>query len=270
MKLVSAAALAVLALSHPGDATQFLSPTHASLVAKEMPITKHEKEAGDGYSKGSPLYEKQQKLAKDGAPKVKAAVKSDPVAVSVPTSADGVTWHTVYGDDKTHLTRGLYAFLSYFIMTMLVALIWIKFTSPGRTKEGYDERKNNPLGFAYGLFAWDHCFGHHASVCLCSWCCAPLRLADTYSKEPTPLVKSFWAALVMITCLLGLQHLTFQFTSLLFVCMATYFRQALRKKYGLESGGSTVFMDCFSWLCCPFCTMAQEARQVEFVLPVKR
>ena len=41
-------------------------------------------------SKGSPLYEKQQKLAKDGAPKVKAAVKSDPVAVCTASKVPAV------------------------------------------------------------------------------------------------------------------------------------------------------------------------------------
>jgi Cys-rich protein (TIGR01571 family) len=262
-----------------------MAPQHASLVSKkkEMPITTHDKSAGDGYNKGSPLYEKQQEREKSGAadakPKPAAAAVStdDGVKVSVPSTEDATNvnhWLSVYGNPRNpkegHLTRGLAYFCSYFIMTMLVALIWIKCTSPGRTKEGYDERKNNSQGFAYGLFSLDHCFGHHASVCLCSWCCTPLRLADTYSKEPSPLVRSFWVALVLITCLLGLQQLTFGFTGVVFMCVAVYYRQLLRKKYALDTGAATVFQDILSWICCPFCSMAQEARQVEFVIPIRK
>jgi len=265
-----------------GDAAGFLNPQHAALVAhtikKDMPVTSHSKTAGDGYKKGSPLYGKQQELEKNGAPAPKAEEKGSktsaalkaPTVPGVPQVATIPSWEKVYGGEKDHVSYGLSYFCSYFILTMLVALIWIKCTVPGRTKEGYDERKNNALGFAYGMFSFDHCLGHHGCVCLCSWCCAPLRLADTYSKEPASLVKSFWAALVMITCLLGLQHLTFGFTGFLFLCVAVYFRQGLRKKYGLEAGGSTYLKDFVSWLCCPFCSMAQEARQVEFVLPIKR
>jgi len=276
--LVYTAFLAVLPL---GDAAGFLNPQHASLVAhsaevKEMPITSHSKKAGDGYKKGSPLYDKQQELGKKGAPAAKegekksAALKA-PAAPALNTNPfNGGYFSTRNDTPEEHVHRGLTTFLSYFIITMLVALIWVKATSPGRTTEGYDERKNNALGFAYGLFSWDHCFGHHANVCLCSWCCAPLRLADTYSKQPTPLARNFWTALVVIACLLGLSQLTYGFTAVIFLCAAVYFRQGLRKKYGLESGGSTYVMDCLSWICCPFCTMAQEARQVEFVLPVKR
>jgi len=258
------------------DATGFLNPQHASLVAhtvkKEMPITTHSKKAGDGYEKGSPLFAKQEELEKKGkgtpASKAAAIEAIGPPGVKAPKMPS--TYNPIGATPEEHVYRGLSAFLSYFIVTMLVALIWVKYTSPGRTDHGYDERKNNALGFAYNLFAWDHCFGHHASVCLCSWCCGPLRLADTYSKNPSPLVKSFWTALVLIACLIGLSQLTYGFTGVIFLCAVVYFRQGLRKKYGLESGGSTVAVDCLSWIFCPFCSMAQEARQVEFVLPVKR
>lgn len=276
-------ALVALAVLVPfGDAAfvGFLGPRKASALTqvKEMPITNHQKEAGGDYQKGSPLFAKQEGLGDKG--KTAAALKE-------PKSADGkkvlhVTqppqeeatnhkyWWKVYGGEKNHMKYGLSYFFSYFIFTMLVALIWIKCAKPGRTKEGYDERKNNGSVFAYGLFSLDHCFGHHAHVCLCSWCCAPLRLADTWNKEPNTLVKSFWSALIIVSCLAGLSQLTFGFTSLLLVCVCIHFRQQMRKKYGLESGGSTWAYDCMSWFFCPFCSMAQEARQVEFVLPAKK
>lgn len=266
--LAYTAFLAVLTL---GDAAGFLGPQHASLVAKEMPITAHSKKAGDGYTKGSPLYDKQQEREKKGVPAAKEAEKK-PAALAAP---DESTFYKIYNvTPEEHAYRGLTHFLSYFIITMLMALLWTKAAvvgmGPGRIPEGYDERKNNPLGFAYGLFSLDHCFGHHANVCFCTWCCMPLRLADTYSKQPAPLVRTFWTALVVVTCLLGLSQLTLGFTFLIFLCVAVYFRQGLRKKYGLDSGKTTIATDCLTWIFCPFCSMAQEARQVEFVLPQKR
>jgi len=267
--------VAFLALAPLGDAVGFLKP-HVSLVQKkDMPVTNHNKEAGGVYKPGSPLFEKQQDREKTGtgtAQALKEPKSNKVLHVTVPPQEKGASpnhWWSVYGGEESHMKLGLSSFVSYFIFTILIALIWTKCAKPGRTKEGYDERKNNFSTFAYGLFSFDHCFGHHAHVCLCSWCCGPLRLADTYNKEPAPLMKSFWQALIIITCLLGLGHLTFGFTSLVFICIATHFRQQMRKKYGLETGGSTVFTDCLSWFCCPFCSMAQEARQVEFVLPGK-
>merc|ERR1719353_1345702 len=108
----------------------------------------------------------------------------------------------------------------------------------GRLEEGYDERKNNGVTFAYGIFSLDHCFGHHAHVCLCAFCCSPLRLADTYSKKPMPLVKNFWTALIMVTVLIALDVLSYGVTGCLLLGVAIYFRQKMRQKYGLEHGAA--------------------------------
>lgn len=250
---------------------------------KEMPITKHKKEAGGDYHKGSPLYEKQQDRKEKGIDGDTSKPKSGgEKVVHVTTPPEGKAadpdhwWEHVYGGEKNHMGYGLSYFVTYFTFTMLAALIWTKCGkggSPGmgaRTKEGYDERKNNGLYFAYGLFSCDHCFGHHAHVCLCAFCCAPLRLADTWNKEPSPLVKSFWSALIIVACLAGLNQLTFGFTGIVLLGICVHLRQKMRQKYGLESGGSTWVFDCCSWFWCPFCTMAQEARQVEFVLPLQK
>jgi len=277
--------LSVVVLGTYGDAASFMAPSHPSLLGqtlthdqKDMPVTKHSKTAGDGYKKGSPLYAKQEKL-EAGGEKVKTVKepKSDGGAGSiVPTSisitapptdkaTDHAHWWKMRGMWEGHTRQSLMFFANYFIVTIFLALVWVKCTSPGRTRRGYDERPNTAMSFAYGLFSRDHCFAHHSSICLCSWCCAPLRLADTYAKEPFPLISSFWAALILICCLFGLGQLTFGFTHLVFFGLAIYFRQQLRKRYGLEAGGATWCYDCIAWLFCPCCAMAQEARQVEFV-----
>merc|ERR1719401_638885 len=135
----------------------------------------------------------------------------------------------------------------------------------GRSESGYPERANTGEGFAYGIFSTDHCCGHHAHVCLCSWCCAHIRLADTYSKKPYPLLESFWVALLMVCLVEALMYLTLGYLWFIGICVAVYFRQQLRQNYGIQSGGMTYLWDCCFWSFCPCCSIAQEARQVEFV-----
>lgn len=266
-------------------AGNFMAVKHASLVGqvdKDMPETKHNKTAGDGYEKGSPLYNKQQKIdkadKKAAAPEAPAAGKtlfSVPYFGSLtlpPADQSSVPFTDQYfkarGGVQGHLKLGITFFLQYFIFVMLIALVWMKCAN-GRNRTGYGERENTGKGFAYGLFSTDHCIGpsgHHSNVCIFSWCCSPLRMADTYSKEPFALIGNFWTALLLVTCLIGLSQLSGGLTSLTLFGLAIYYRQQLRKQYGLDSGGRTWVMDCCSWLWCPCCSMAQEARQVEFVL----
>jgi len=78
-------------------------------------------------------------------------------------------------------------------------------------------------------------------------------------------VKSFWLALLMVTCLFALMPLTYQATWAIFLCIAVSFRQKLRNNFKLESGGKTWLFDCASWIFCPCCAIVQEARQVELV-----
>jgi Cys-rich protein (TIGR01571 family) len=268
----------VLALSPVADAHGFMSPQHASLLSKDMPVTKHDKTAGDDYNKGSPLYAKQETLAakKKGAKKEGAAdSKAEP-------AADGMDWlrnleskvepkvDTPKGvpkelnplSGKDHFTQGIHFFFHYLIVTMLVALVWIKCI--GRDQPFPMRTPTLSTGFAFGLFSLEH-LDHSFKICFCSLCCSPLRIADTYSKEPNPIVKSFWVALLMVTCLFALLPLTYQATWAIFLCIAVGFRQKLRNNFKLESGGKTWLFDCASWIFCPCCAIVQEARQVELV-----
>lgn len=276
--------LVVLALVRFSDAASFMRPRQVSLVSKdkEMPITKHDKTAGGAYNKGSPLYKKQQAQKASGVTEVKeekppAKSGKDGSVVSItsppPDKITGLAqWWIKPVGFYEHIEKGFLSFIMYFIFVMLAALIWMK-CAGGRCRRGYDERKNTPMvspmlppfGFAYGLFSMDHCFGHHSSVCICSWCCAPLRLADTYAKEPLPLIASFWTALVLVTTLLGLNQLTLGVSHVIFLIMAIYYRQQLRKQYGLTTGAKAGCTDFLAWFFCPWCAIAQEARQVEFV-----
>jgi len=276
---------AAVFVSH-SDAASFMAPRRASLIGqtvthekKDMPVTKHNKTAGDDYNPGSPLYEKQEKLKKAGGGKPVTSAKissggDNTLVGGLPSEVppqdkvlDNKYWWNSRGGSQGHLEKGIVFFLQYFIFVLLIALVWIKCLG-GRARTGVEERKNTGVSFGYGLFSMEHCLGgggHHSKVCLCSWCCAPIRLADTYAKEPFALVNGFWSALILVTCLFGLSQLTFGVTQLIFFCLALHFRQKLRLQYGLESGGMTWMEDFCTWFWCPCCAVAQEARQVEFV-----
>lgn len=162
---------------------------------------------------------------------------------------------------KDHFTNGVQFFLSYVVITMLVGLVWVKCI--GRDQP-FPLRTQGGSGFAFGLLNFEH-LELSIKICFCSLCCSPLRIADTYSKDPNPIVKSFWFALLMVTCLFALMPLTYHVTWLIFLCIAVSFRQKLRTNFKLETGGKTWLFDCASWIFCPCCAVIQEARQVELV-----
>jgi len=264
------------------DAADFMAPRHTSLVAqasiasdKEMPVTKHDKTAGEGYKPGSPLYKKQEareaagKEAPPKPPASSAGGKSAPLFSLPSVDKDQVMepsyWFQMRGGWKAHVRVGLIYFLQFFIIAMLLGCWYNR----SRTRTGYAERPNSKdRAFAYDLFSTDHCLtsgGHHVNLCFMSWCCPCLRMADTWAKEPYPMMHTFWGALLLIVCLTALSQLTFGLTTCISFVLCLYFRQKLRHQYGLQSGGMTWLGDCCVWLWCPCCAIAQEARQVEFV-----
>lgn len=276
------------------NAAGFLAPHGTMSLAekalakdKDMPQTKHTKAAGGGYKPGSPLYEKQEKRKAGGAQPAPKQAPAGTGQLPVPTvkqTGDGVKVVPgkevdpvkVLNDPDTEIktvnamlfkgvgfTLLLTHWLPYVILIAICAFIWEKLG--GHHVEGYAERPPLPDGFTYGLFSFDHCFGHHNQVCLCSWCCSAIRMADTYSKQPSPVIKGFWAALMVLMCMEGLITLTLGYAGICWLVMVIYLRQKLRAKYNLETGGATYVWDCLSWSCFPCCTVAQEARQVEFV-----
>jgi Cys-rich protein (TIGR01571 family) len=279
----------------------FLAPRRTALAAQNlahdklvdetraMPETEHEKKAGGGYHPGSPLYNKQEMRKANGEAQAIEKPKTEVGAATQKSSCWEKLWNPFakvdasdkgvkvkardWKDPEQHWKdfvagEGICLLISQWlpgtIITFLLALIWIKGIG-GRMETGYPERPNTGEDFAYRLFSLDHCFGHHSHVCLCSWLCGAIRMADTYSKKPYPLIESFWVALLIISLVEGLFTVTLGYSWIVGICAAVYFRQQLRQNYGIQSGGVTLAWDCLFWCCCPCCSIAQEARQVEFV-----
>lgn len=268
--------IVVLAVADATSNFMAKAPHQASLVKtssvqqkKEMPITKHDKNAGEGYQKGSPLYKKQEERKKAGVPAAPPPPPASPAGgAAVPTKPDDL--ESVVFSPYFLSIKGFTYFLSFVAWTFIIAFCWMQ-CGGGRNLKGYQEREvaRSPYNFSYNLFSFDHCCvggEHHVNVCACSWCCPLLRMADTYAKEPYPMMK-FWACLALMACLCGLGPFTGGLTSLCFLIFAVVMRQKMRKAYGIDDRKPhTVFEDLVIWLCCPCCAIAQEARQSEFTL----
>lgn len=246
--------------------------TLSSANESDMPEVHHNKSAGNGYHPGSPLYEKQQDRKEKG-------IQSD--ITPAETSAN---WFTILTDGRTYRDwwkktggfRGYYAncaysCVSFFIVTFLAALVHLKVIGRHRPQV---EKTVQPGadGFSYGLCSCDFNF-NHALICFCACCCLPVRWADTVSKEPVPNYMGFWAALLLICVLSQLCAFTLYLSLPVFVGVLMYYRQKLRKEYGIvncfDGAPGTLVQDCLVWFCCGCCAAVQEARQVEFCTTAK-
>lgn len=123
----------------------------------------------------------------------------------------------------------------------------------------------------YDLFELRECHQQDCSLCLMSFCCTPIRWADTISQpnmlEPRDLGWRFWPALctwVVIVYLLS--YFTFDLSMIIMLCLQIHYRQQIRRAYDINNSTcETLCIDCVLWCCCSPCAACQEARQVEQV-----
>lgn len=206
----------------------------------------HDKEAGNGYLPGSPLYKRQQDLKEK-----KASAKDD-------SGWEDAVDVAHEGGTAGHVKRGVAVFLFQIIIILIIAALY----EPYRYRECHESPKTHDREFGFGLFTFDNC---SVSIFLCSCCCLPIRWADTVSKKEHPFFLNFWVALLIMAGLTALDFLGYGLPGLLALLVAVFYRQKLRTKYGLEGGAMSLVWDILAWCCCAPCAAAQEAKQVEFV-----
>lgn len=167
----------------------------------------------------------------------------------------------------------LFAFTLHLGLVCAVAYLYRRHQSPGKEeKERLQLSADGAArGFEYGLCDSKNCLEADFMLCACSFCCMGIRWADTLSLEKFGLVF-FWSAVIFwVLCSFLYEDLGLGYYWLLFVGAAVYYRHQLRKSFGLEAGTFMIIAeDCFTWLCCCCCATAQEARQVEYVRPIKK
>jgi len=112
-------------------------------------------------------------------------------------------------------------------------------------------------------------------ICMCSFCCIPVRWAATATSPKVKFMNNFYVALIIFsvcatswqlfsTLNYGLGMLPFLLLGLLVV----WNRQRIRQAYRLPQSFRITIEDCLVWTCCAPCAMMQEAMQVEFIEPV--
>lgn len=161
--------------------------------------------------------------------------------------------------------HALSSFILYFMLTFTVAFIYRKCKANSTYLRSAAELESS--GFAYGLVNFEKFYGRDLMMFALSFCFIGVRWADTMDKSR---LASFWVALSIFTVCSGLSYYTTGFTTVVLMCFVVYCRQALRKKYNMEHGSvKTCLADIAVWWICFPLAAVQEARQVEYVQPVK-
>lgn len=177
-------------------------------------------------------------------------------------------WATIH-----NLTIRAIAFVIFFAPLLICAILYnmvrkhqpYPFSHSFRQDEAASATPRN--GWKHGLFA---CFGD-IPLCLFSWCCIPLRWADTMDKANDrsgqkvnrKMFMSYWLAVVVYILLVALNPLLAGFTSIICLALCVMMRQKLRKLYDIKFGSWTYLEDCCTYLWCSCCAIVQEARHVE-------
>jgi Cys-rich protein (TIGR01571 family) len=279
---------------HQRSPSQALNLLTSQKLPDKLPppssTTVHQKVAGNGYKKGSPLYNLQEgkqdaaKLAPKAAEpqnatrqeKLYACVDHE-LAKSEDTPAqeiiDGVNDCIVKHDAtpleawgiRERVYENLYArhfwtslvssILIFLIIPLIVAFVYQRNKKdPEPVRRGMGMSRDD---FQYGICS---CFEVPA-MSLLTCCCFAVRWADTMRMAS---YLSFWVGVVMILFL----ELINAFTGGLALCVAwgivVYYRQQLRKEFGLESGTlKSCCCDICGYFWIPCCMAVQEARQLE-------
>lgn len=236
----------------------------------------HKKAAGNGYLKGSPLYEKQEALEKN-----KESEKTDyqlwaKFNEDLSKGDFKAAWHDL---SWWMVLQVFFNQLAYVILVLVVAFLWKK--GGGKTpqlSEPMGTREAQPA-WAYGLFDCSGATGEDLPICGMACCCPIIRWADTMSnpKVATSEPKApqtglgFWQAIGIALALVFLSPFTGGLSSLLLFSIMMYYRHKLRQIFRHSPGtlGSFCY-DFWGLCCCTCCAIVQEAREVEKVMKPSR
>jgi len=170
----------------------------------------------------------------------------------------------------------LVSFVVWFIMYAIIAAFYFTYVrwhveELTRDKKRHtiakhdDDGEGNLRHFSSSLF---HC-NKQLKITFWSFCCPGIRWSDTMDKLG---IHRFWKGFWIMTALYCLSFLPIAsvFCQLTVVMYMTYHRQELRQAFDFEEqGGATWVTDCFSYMCCMCCAVAQEARHTRLACIVE-
>mmetsp|Transcript_49952 Transcript_49952/g.109125 ORF Transcript_49952/g.109125 Transcript_49952/m.109125 type:complete len:262 (+) Transcript_49952:136-921(+) len=117
--------------------------------------------------------------------------------------------------------------------------------------------------FAYGLCS---CV-EDPWLCFTSFLCTGCRWSDTMRMTG---ILAYVTGIYLWIGFTVLSFFGFLLAVLALAGVATYYRQEMRKKLGMDNGELTYITDCLSYAFCTCCAVAQDARQVEASYAVDR
>lgn len=241
----------------------------------------HKKEPNGGYKKGSPLYNKQERLEA----KVAKHHSKQPLVGTLPKHTKKHTEAASAQPSRsmkpsfwtTLISVGVYAIL---VLAFAVAYRKKAGSLPRRDKLGASP-KDLPAwtrcGFTFSLF---DCGGLQTDwpICLAAFFCPIVQWASTASstasKTMTPFM-GYWKAVGLLLVLACLGPFTFGMTGLVIMFILLKRRRELRKAiaedYGVDLGFRSWVEDiCLVFCCnssCLCCQLVQEAREVNYYTP---
>lgn len=269
----------------------------APAVGKTTKTVVHQKVPGNGYKPGSPLYNVQEGKADAPASTKKAAEPQNgtreeklyacvddelaPIGEASDNRTQAEIWEGVeacmtkydatpgerfaiqaQATDKIykHHWVAIYVFGAlFFILVLIAAFIYQRQKKdPEPTRSGMAMDRDE---FTFGICS---CF-EVPGISLLTCCCFAIRWADTMRMAS---MMSFWAGVLLITGLELIDVLTHKYTGGAVMLVAwgivVYYRQKLRKEFGLESGTlKSCCCDICGYCWIPCCMAVQEARQLE-------
>mmetsp|Transcript_21128 Transcript_21128/g.38010 ORF Transcript_21128/g.38010 Transcript_21128/m.38010 type:complete len:351 (+) Transcript_21128:69-1121(+) len=120
--------------------------------------------------------------------------------------------------------------------------------------------------FSFGLADGCSC-DPDSRIALTSFCCLPIRWADTASSPKVEFIK-FWMGLFLFAILYSAVGISYGIAWFFVVALAVMNRQKIRDAYGMPKTWSALASDIGVWFCCAPCAAMQEAMEVEFVDPL--
>jgi len=155
-------------------------------------------------------------------------------------------------------------FVIWLILYFSVAAYYqtnVRYYAPPAKQDKVEKSQENNFKdheqFRFGLF---ECF-KHGDVAFWSCCCPGIRWADTMSKLG---IMRFWPAFCFLTSLYCLSFIPIATICcyLVVVGYMAYHRQELRAKFNFEDQGTGACVsDCFTYMFCMSCAVAQDALQ---------
>jgi len=220
--------------------------------ATPMHEVQHLKDAGEGYSRGSPLHSRQERQHARGELDGSSAI-----------SEGGVEWYLDRCWRMLVENPAIAAFGYALNILLIVAFAYIyKTYKQARARPGEREMRLED-GWAYGPLECRE-LKTDWSICCMALFCPAVRWADTIGSDKVwPGV--FWEAFLLFLFLQALGPLTLGLSILISLCVGIYFRQKIRHKFRKALSWRSYALDCLLWCCCPCCAIAQEAREVEKV-----